>query len=388
VLSSPARIFGCAPAYGMLVSGSTMSETSNASSSRKRIAVIPGDGIGKEVIPEAVKVLEAAAAAGGREVALTEFDWGAERYLRDGVTLPAGAVEMFHRDFDAILLGAMGDPRVPTNVHAADILLGLRFKLDLYVNARPCVLFDKRLTPLKDRAEKDVNFIVFRENTEGLYVQMGGNFKKGTADEIAIQEDLNTRKGVERIIRYAFDFARRRGLQRVCMSDKSNALTFGHDLWQRVFKQVRAEYPEIESSHQYIDNLLMQMVRDPSQFQVIVTSNLFGDIASDLGAQLAGGLGLAPSGNIHPGQVSLFEPVHGSAPNIAGKGLANPLGSILTVGMMFEYFDWQHEARAIELAVRAALKDAKTPAELGGTLGTREVGDWVANLVAKSGPAS
>jgi 3-isopropylmalate dehydrogenase len=365
-----------------------MSETSNSSSSRKRIAVIPGDGIGKEVIPEAVKVLEAAAAAGGREVALTEFDWGAERYLRDGVTLPVGAVEMFHRDFDAILLGAMGDPRVPTNVHAADILLGLRFKLDLYVNARPCVLFDKRLTPLKDRAEKDVNFIVFRENTEGLYVQMGGNFKKGTADEIAIQEDLNTRKGVERIIRYAFDFARRRGLQRVCMSDKSNALTFGHDLWQRVFKQVRAEYPEIESSHQYIDNLLMQMVRDPSQFQVIVTSNLFGDIASDLGAQLAGGLGLAPSGNIHPGQVSLFEPVHGSAPNIAGKGIANPLGSILAVGMMFEYFDWQHEARAIELAVRAALKDGKTPAELGGTLGTREVGDWVANLVAKSGPAS
>jgi 3-isopropylmalate dehydrogenase len=365
-----------------------MSEASVSSTSRKRIAVIPGDGIGKEVIPEAVKVLKAAAAAGGREVALTDFDWGADRYLRDGVTLPADAVEMFHRDFDAILLGAMGDPRVPTNVHAADILLGLRFKLDLYVNARPCVLFDKRFTPLKDRTEKDVNFVVFRENTEGLYVQMGGNFKKGTADEIAIQEDLNTRKGVERIIRYAFDFARRRGLKRVCMSDKSNALTFGHDLWQRVFKQVRAEHPEVESSHQYIDNLLMQMVRDPSQFQVIVTSNLFGDIASDLGAQLAGGLGLAPSGNIHPGQVSLFEPVHGSAPNIAGKGIANPLGSILTVAMMFEYFGWQREAYAIDLAVRAALKDGKTPAELGGTLGTREVGDWVANLVAKSGAAS
>jgi 3-isopropylmalate dehydrogenase len=187
-----------------------MSSASISSSSRQRIAVIPGDGIGKEVIPEAVKVLKATAAAGEREVALTEFDWGADRYLRDGVTLPTDAVEMFHRDFDAILLGAMGDPRVPTNVHAADILLGLRFKLDLYVNARPCVLFDKRFTPLKDRTEKDVNFIVFRENTEGLYVQMGGNFKKGTPDEIAIQEDLNTRKGVERIIRYAFDFARRR----------------------------------------------------------------------------------------------------------------------------------------------------------------------------------
>src|ERR1700734_2221195 len=262
--------------------------STNGHGKAKRIAVIPGDGIGKEVIPEAVKVLKAAAAAGSREVKLVEFDWGADRYLRDGVTLPADAVEMFHRDFDAILLGAMGDPRVPSNVHAADILLGLRFKLDLYVNARPCVLFDKRFTPLKDRTEKEVNFIVFRENTEGLYVGMGGNFKKGTADEIAIQEDVNTRKGVERIIRYAYEYAKQRGLQCVCMSDKSNALTFGHDLWQRVFKEVRAEYPGIESNHQYIDNLLMQMVRDPSQFQVIVTSNLFGDIASDLGAQLAG----------------------------------------------------------------------------------------------------
>jgi 3-isopropylmalate dehydrogenase len=364
-----------------------MNETSapQHNSSRKRIAVIPGDGIGKEVIPEAVKVLRAAAAAGGREVSLKNFDWGADRYLQDGTTLPPDAVEMFHRDFDAILLGAMGDPRVPTNIHAADILLGLRFKLDLYVNARPCVLFDKRFTPLKDRTERDVNFVVFRENTEGLYVQMGGNFKKGTADEIAIQEDLNTRKGVERIIRYAFEFARRKGLKRVCMSDKSNALTFAHDLWQRVLKQVRAEYADIESSHQYIDNLLMQMVRDPSQFQVIVTSNLFGDIASDLGAQLAGGLGLAPSGNIHPGQVSLFEPVHGSAPNIAGKGIANPLGSILTVAMMFEYLGWQPEADAIAQNVRAALKEGKVPAELGGVLTTREVGDWVANSITKSG---
>jgi 3-isopropylmalate dehydrogenase len=360
----------------------------SASSARKRIAVIPGDGIGKEVIPEAVKVLRAAAAAGGREVLLAEFDWGADRYLRDGVTLPADAVQMLRRDFDAILLGAMGDPRVPTNIHAAEILLGLRFKLDLYVNARPCVLFDKRFTPLKDRVEKDVNIMVFRENTEGLYVGMGGNFKKGTADEIAIQEDVNTRKGVERIIRYAFEFARARGLKRVCMSDKSNALTFGHDLWQRVFKEVRAEYAEIESSHQYIDNLLMQMVRDPGQFQVIVTSNLFGDIASDLGAQLAGGLGLAPSGNIHPGQVSLFEPVHGSAPNIAGKGIANPMGSILTVGMMFEFLGWQAEASAIDKAVRAALKEGKTPAELGGTLTTRGVGDWITDYVAKPAAAN
>jgi 3-isopropylmalate dehydrogenase len=349
---------------------------------KNRIAIIPGDGIGKEVIPEAVKVLKAAAAAGGRELALTAFDWGADRYLRDGTTLPASAVEMFHRDFDAILLGAMGDPRVPSNIHAADILLGLRFKLDLYVNARPCVLFDRRFTPLRDRTEKDINFIVFRENTEGLYVGMGGFFKKGTADEIATQEDVNTRKGVERIIRYAFDFARRAGLTRLCMSDKSNALTFAHDLWQRVFKEVRAEYPGIEASHMYIDNLLMQMVRDPSQFQVIVTGNLFGDIASDVGAQLAGGLGLAPSGNIHPGQVSLFEPVHGSAPNIAGKNIANPLGAVLSAGMLCAHLGWNAEAQAIDAAVRTALREGKTPAELGGSLGTREIGDYLANLVA------
>jgi 3-isopropylmalate dehydrogenase len=353
----------------------------SVTSPKKRIAIIPGDGIGKEVIPEAVKVLKAAAAAGGRELALTEFDWGADRFLRDGTTLPADAVEMFHRDFDAILLGAMGDPRVPSNIHAADILLGLRFKLDLYVNARPCVLFDRRFTPLRDRTEKDINFVVFRENTEGLYVGMGGFFKKGTPDEIATQEDVNTRKGVERIIRYAFDFAHRTGLSRVCMSDKSNALTFGHDLWQRVFKLVRAEYPEIESSHMYIDNLLMQMVRDPSQFQVIVTGNLFGDIASDVGAQLAGGLGLAPSGNIHPGQVSLFEPVHGSAPNIAGKGIANPLGAVLSAGMMCAHLGWNSEAEAIDSAVRFALREGKTPAELGGSLGTREIGDYLANDV-------
>ncbi len=322
--------------------------TAATSSPRKRIAVIPGDGIGKEVIPEAVKVLKAAAAAGGREVAITEFDWGADRYLRDGTTLPSDAPDMFRRDYDAILLGALGDPRVPGNQHGADILLGLRFKLDLYVNVRPCVLFDRRLTPLRDRTEKDIQITVLRENTEGLYVGMGGFFKKGTPDEIATQEDVNTRKGVERILRYAFDFAWRRGLKRVCMSDKANALTFGHDLWQRVFAEVRREHPAIDASHMYIDNLLMQMVRDPSQFDVIVTCNLFGDIASDLGAQLAGGIGLAGSGNIHPGQVSLFEPVHGSAPAIAGKDIANPMGSVLAAGMMFAHFGWTAEAQAME----------------------------------------
>ena len=352
-----------------------------------RIAVIPGDGIGKEVTPEAVKVLRAATAPAKRPVQFIEFDWGADKYLRDGVSLPVGAVEMLRDEFDAILFGALGDPRVPTNQHAADILLGLRFKLDLYVNARPVELLHERLTPLRDRSEKDVRFIVFRENTEGLYVGVGGFFKKDTTDEIAVQEDVNSRKGVERIIRYAFEYAKRNRLKRVCMSDKSNAMTFAHDLWQRVFKQVRQEYPDIESRHLYIDTLAMEVVRDPRQFDVIVTCNLFGDIVSDLGAQLAGGLGLAPSGNIHPGKTSLFEPVHGSAPNIAGKGIANPLGSVLTAAMMMDFVGWPEEAAAMRAAVReAVVKNYVTP-DLGGDKKTSEVGDWLAEFVSRRAAA-
>jgi 3-isopropylmalate dehydrogenase len=349
-----------------------------------RIAVIPGDGIGREVTPEGVKVLRAVAAAGKRPLEFVEFDWGADKFLREGVSLPAGAVEMLRDEFDAILFGALGDPRVPSNQHAADILLGLRFKLDLYVNARPVELLLERLTPLRDRTEKDVRIMVFRENTEGLYVGVGGFFKKGTADEIAVQEDVNSRKGVERIIRYAFEYARKNGLKRVCMSDKSNAMTFAHDLWQRVFKEVRQEYADIESRHLYIDTLAMEIVRDPRQFDVIVTCNLFGDIISDLGAQLAGGLGLAPSGNIHPGRTSLFEPVHGSAPTIAGKSIANPLGSVLTAGMLVEFLGWKAEAAAVHSAVKEALlKNYLTP-DLGGTKKTFEVGDWIAEEVARN----
>ncbi len=344
----------------------------------KRIAVIPGDGIGKEVIPEAVKVMKAAASAEGHDLSIVEFDWGADRYLRDGTTLPTGAIEMFHRDFDAILLGALGDARVPDNRHGADILMGLRFKLDLYANVRPCTLLDRRLTPLRDREEKDVQFTVIRENTEGAYVGMGGFFKKGTADEVATQEDVNTRKGVERILRFAYEYARMHGRKRLCMSDKSNAMAFGHDLWQRTFAEVRREHPEIESSHMYIDNLLMQMIRDPSQFEVVVTCNMFGDIASDVGAQLAGGLGLAPSGNIHPGQVSMFEPVHGSAPQIAGKGIANPMGAVLAAAMMLSYLGLSAEAQRMDGAVRAAIREGKTTADMGGSLRARELGDWLA----------
>ena len=351
-----------------------------------RIAVIPGDGIGKEVTPEAVKVLRAVTAPAGRNIEFVEFDWGADKYLREGVTLPGGAVEMLRDEFDAILFGALGDPRIPTNQHAADILLGLRFKLDLYVNARPVELLHDRLTPLRDRTERDIRLIVFRENTEGLYVGVGGFFKKGTADEIAVQEDINSRKGVERIIRYAFQYARQNNLKRVCMSDKSNAMTFAHDLWQRVFKEVRLEYPQIDSRHLYIDTLAMEIVRDPSQFDVIVTCNLFGDIISDLGAQLAGGLGLAPSGNIHPGKTSLFEPVHGSAPNIAGKGIANPLGSVLTSAMLLDFLGWSREAAITRDAVKSALLNNYLTSDLGGEKSTAEVGTWLADFVTKHAP--
>jgi 3-isopropylmalate dehydrogenase len=350
---------------------------------KARVAVIPGDGIGKEVAPQALKVLKAVAEPSHRLFEFVELDWSADKYLREGVTLPPGAVETLRDEFDAILFGALGDPRVPSNQHAADILLGLRFKLDLYVNARPVELLHDRLTPLRDRTEKDIRIMVFRENTEGLYVGVGGVFKEGTPDEIAVQEDVNSRKGVERIIRYAFEYARQNGLKRLCMSDKSNAMPFAHGLWQRVFKEVRQEYTDIDSRHLYIDTLAMEMVRDPRQFDVIVTCNLFGDIISDLGAQLAGGLGLAPSGNIHPGRTSLFEPVHGSAPSIAGKGIANPLGSVLASAMMLDFLGWKPEASALRRAVQAALRENYVTPDLGGDKGTDEVGDWLARRSAE-----
>ncbi len=228
-----------------------------------RIAVVPGDGIGKEVTAEAVKVLEAAASVTGERLDLERMPWGADHYLATGVTMPPNGYALLRDDFEAVLLGALGDPRVPDNRHTRDILLGIRFELDLYVNYRPVRLLDDRLCPLKDRGKSDVNFAVFRENTEGAYVGIGGRFKAGTPDEIAVQEEINTFKGVNRIIRHAFEFARARGLRKVCMADKSNAMVQGHALWQRVFREVVAEYPDIESSHMYVDALAMFMVKDP-----------------------------------------------------------------------------------------------------------------------------
>jgi 3-isopropylmalate dehydrogenase len=346
---------------------------------KKRIAVIPGDGIGKEVIPQAVKVIQATGAA----VELTDFDWGADRYLRDQTTVPPDRFAMLARDFDGILVGALGDPRVKTNIHAKEILLGMRFKMDLYANVRPVRLLDAALCPLKGVEPKDVDFVVLRENTEGVYTDAGGVFKQGTADEIATQEDINTRKGVERIIRYAFEYCRKytkldgSPCSKVLMCDKSNAMTHAGGLWQRVFKEVSAEYPKITAQHMYVDALCMQMVRDPRQFDVIVTNNMFGDIITDLAAGLQGGLGMAASGNIHPGRTSMFEPVHGSAPLIAGKNEANPFGAILTAAMMLRHLDFTKEADQIEAAVLEAVRLKKTTQDIGGPLGTREAGDWI-----------
>ena len=349
-----------------------------------QIAVIPGDGIGKDVTIEAGKVLHTVSRASGKKIETVEFDYGAERYLKDGVALPSDALDRFRSEFDAILLGALGDPRVPDMKHAVDILFGIRFGLDLYANIRPVRLLDRRLTPLKNTTEADVNFTVFRENTEDLYVGVGGIFKKGTPDEVAVQESLSTRKGVERIMEAAFSFATRRGLKKVTMSDKSNALRFSGDLWQRTFHDVALRYPRIQAEHLYIDALAMMLVKDPASFEVIVTGNMFGDIITDVGAQIQGGLGLAASGNINPNSVCMFEPVHGSAPRYAGKNVANPMGAILSVQMMLDHLGWASEAAAIEAAVRECIREGECTQDLGGPLGTREVGDAICRRIEQA----
>jgi len=341
-----------------------------------RIAVIGGDGIGPEVTGEALRVLDGVKPLLQRPLELTHFDWGAERWLRDGTTLPDGAFEDLRDHYQAILFGALGDPRVPDQVHARDILLGLRFRLDLYINLRPVRLLDERLTPLKGKTREHIDMLVFRENTEGLYAGVGGNFKRGTADEIAINEDVNTRKGVERILRAAFEAARSRR-KKLCMSDKANALTFAHGLWQRCWKEVAKDYPDVETFHLYVDVAAMEMVRAPERFDVLVTSNMFGDILTDLGAAIVGGLGLAASGNIHPGRVSLFEPVHGSAPDIAGKGIANPLGAISSSALLLRHLGEARAADAIDRAVEKTVQAGRVTRDLGGTLTTREAGDAV-----------
>jgi 3-isopropylmalate dehydrogenase len=331
-----------------------------------------------------MKVLAAANQRWNLDLASVHFPWSADHYLETGETLPEGALDDLRENFAAIYIGAFGDPRVPDMRHAADVLLGIRFGLDLYINFRPIKLYAEQLSPLRNKGVADVDFVVFRENTEGAYVGVGGIFKKGTPDEVALQEEVHTRKGVERILRAAFEYAMKNGLGKVCMADKSNIMRYGHDLWQRAFAEVSCDFPRIEASHLFVDALAMQLIRKPEQFEVIVTNNLFGDILTDLGAALQGGLGMAASANLHPGHTSMFEPVHGSAPKYAGQGIANPMAAVLTLALLLETLGHQEAAATIEEAVRQALRDGATTADLGGRCSTSEVGDFLARATGTS----
>lgn len=350
------------------------------------IALLPGDGIGPEVMVQARRALEHYRDVRGLPLELWELDLGAERFLRDGTTFPKDVAARITNEASAVLLGALGDPRVPNLDYARDILFGLRFGLDLYANMRPVKALADRLVPLKGRGAKDIDFMVFRENTEGIYVNVGGQFKKGTADEISINEDVNTRKGVERIIRAAFDYARKNGKKTVHMADKSNAMKHAHELWHRCFFEVAKEYPDISAKHVYVDALCLYLVSDPTPFEVVVTNNLFGDIVTDLGAGLQGGLGMAASANVHyadPSRVAMFEPVHGSAPPLVGKDLANPIAAFLTVGMLLTHLGYAEEEARIERICARAIEAGHCTPDVGGTLGTKAVGDWVLAELAR-----
>lgn len=345
------------------------------------IAIIPGDGIGQDVTREAVKVLETAAAHFGFPLTFDHWDLGAERYLSTGTTITDDEFARLATDYDAIFLGAMGDPRVPGNQHARDILLGLRFRLDLYINLRPVRLWQTELSPLRDVRPEDVDLVIFRENTEGVYVGMGGNFKQGTSDEVAVEEDINTYKGVERIVRAAFEYARQERRWKVTLTDKANAMPHAGRLWRRVFNTIAAEFADLQHDAVYADALALDLVRRPAHYDVIVAPNLFGDILSDLAAALAGGLGLAPSASLNPDRPGLFEPVHGSAPDLVGTGKANPLAAILTAALLLRQGGHAAAAAAVELAAVEALRTGHTTPDLGGSLGTTAVGDWIAGRI-------
>jgi 3-isopropylmalate dehydrogenase len=343
-----------------------------------RIAVIPGDGTGPEVICEGLKVLKAAARLSGFALTFVSYDIGAERYLKSAETLPDSVMEEL-KTMHAIYLGAIGHPQVKPGVLEQGILLRIRFELDQYINLRPVKLYPGVWTPLKDKGPQEIDFVVIRENTEGLYAGLGGNFKRGTPDEVAIQIDLNTRKGVERCVRYAFAYTRKRAAKRkLTLCAKTNVLTFAHDLWWRVFEEVGKEYPDITRDYSHVDALVMWMVKSPEVFDVIVTNNMFGDIVTDLGAMIQGGLGIAAGANINPQGVSMFEPIGGSAPKYAGKGVINPLAAILAGAMMLDHLGEVEAARRIEEAVKWVTA-TKLKSLAAGQMGysTQEVGDLV-----------
>ncbi len=348
------------------------------------IAVIPGDGIGPEVVEQGLRVLERVAAIEGFTARVTRYPFGAEHFLKTKEVLPDPAFEEI-RGHDAILLGAIGDPRVAVGHLEFGIIARLRFGLDLYVNLRPVKLYAAHLCPLKDKRPEDVDFVVVRENTEDAYAGMYGYFKKGTPDEIATQEILFTRKGTERAIRYAFELARKRNrAKKLTLVDKANAVR-AMDLWTRTFEEVGREYPDIAREHAYIDAATMWCVKNPEWFDTVVTSNMFGDILTDLAAMIQGGLGVAASGNLHPGRVSLFEPIHGSAPKYAGKNVANPIATVMAVSMMLDYLGEPRAAQRIEETVAGLLRSKRIPS-LGSDSGlsTRAVGDLVVESLERA----
>jgi len=344
---------------------------------KARIAIIGGDGIGPEVVDAALPVIEAAARTEGLTLDTERLPYSADHYLRTGETLPDEAFEHLRDDVDGILLGALGDPRVPGNEHARDILLGLRFRLDLYINFRPTRLFHPKLSPLRadrrtDGGSTAIDFVIFRENTEGQYLGKGRSESIGTPDEVHVSAEINTRKGVARIIEAAFAWAAAHGKTRVTMSDKSNAIQFQR-IWGRLFQEIGDRYPDIQREHRYVDALALELVREPERFQVIVTTNLYGDILSDLGAGLIGGLGIAASANLHPGRPGLYEPVHGSAPPLVGKGVANPMATVLTGALMLEQLGCAAGAMKLERAVERVVASGPLTPDLGGSGTTREV---------------
>jgi 3-isopropylmalate dehydrogenase len=348
------------------------------------IAVIPGDGTGPEVIREGIKVLEAISSRFGIAFNFHEYDFGGARYLRTGEILPDGAVDEL-RTFDAIYLGAIGHPDVKPGILEKGILLRLRFELDQYINLRPVKLYPGVDCPLKNKKPENIDLVVVRENTEGLYAGAGGVLKKGTPDEVAVQESINTRKGVERCIRFAFEYCRKRNkLRKLTLCGKTNVLTFAFDLWERVFYEVAKEYPDIAVDYAHVDATTMWFVKNPEWFDVIVTDNMFGDIITDLGAMIQGGMGIAAGGNINPGGVSMFEPIGGSAPKYTGQNVVNPLAAICAGGMMLEQFGEQKSADILEKAViEVTGKHLKSLAAGRMGYGTTEVGDLVARFVTE-----
>ncbi|MFQ5578254.1 MAG: 3-isopropylmalate dehydrogenase [Anaerolineae bacterium] len=349
-----------------------------------KIGVIGGDGIGPEVVREGLKALQAAAAE-SFAYQLIEYPYCSEYYLETGKLVPQSAIDEW-KTLDAVYLGAIGHPDVEPGLVERSVIMGLRFGLDLYINLRPIKLYTEHLCPLKGVKPEAVDIVVVRENTEGLYAQMGGIFKKGTPDEIALVEGIYTRKGVERAIRYAFELARRRNKQnRVTLVDKSNAIR-PHDIWVRAFNEVGREYPDIERDHAYIDAACMWMVKNPQWFDVIVTPNLFGDIITDLGAMIQGGLGIAASGNIHPGQTSMFEPIHGSAPKYGGKNVASPVGAIAAAAMMLDFLGERRAAARIEGAIESLLVSRRIPSlDARSGLATNQIGDMVVAEIQDKG---